>query len=57
MYTYIYLVRLKIREENILSMKIRANDIDLRDAEQNVSTAFLASLSIAKINIAALVKS
>ena len=26
--------RLKIREENILSMKIRANDIDLIDAER-----------------------
>ena len=31
---YMILGRLKIRKENILSMKIRANDIDLKDAQR-----------------------
>ena len=29
-----FLARLKIRKENILSMKIRANDSDLKEAER-----------------------
>ena len=40
---------MKIREENILSMKIRANDIDLIDAERFDS--------FSSVNIAALIKS
>ena len=40
---------MKNREENILSMKIRANDIDLIDAERFDS--------FSSVNIAALIKS
>ena len=47
--TLLYLDRLNIQEENIWSMKIRANDIDLAD-EKHFNSFFLQFLT-AKLNI------